>query len=854
MDVIIIDSSSDDENEEKEKGAPRTSCLLAAERRIAGIAASTTFIPTSTLHTNDTGYHSDDSVSIIWDAKEKRSKKKKNSQDSERRNIHDQSSDNYARAAHLLPLQALRKVPPTKAQPLTSSLPNVGGTWRVVLLMDHREFGNSTDFLQETKAKINKHFGDTYADIDTLPSADYMFVARLISDSTGHILQERVLDMVIERKDICDLTQACVTQSKKFPPLSFFDAQMYKFQHNGISKKLFIIEGDEETQNVWRGANMEMEKLNRKKRIKTVRLRIERGEYIGVDLLCTRNRQDTIRFLIQTLEKAHTSFDPTRPPPATMKELKVHIDKEMKNATFLEYLRLRRTPGIGDKKAMKAIKDPKLNWDKSFVSPDGTSRPSKSTLADMASFWGDRPRATATSTSNRDSSKYSTSSSSNPSTIAMDAAFKDRQKAVKDFDESAEGKERSKLDKKIRGSKTTMLTQEAMELDDLNKRRESLTRERSLAKGEKNENAIGAAIKDLEDFDALNGKRRSKLMQKKRLSQVQVTQEEFAKLTQLNSKRASLGHVQTQEQKTVAECRRAAKKFDESAEGKERERLDKKNKDSKMKINLQDIADLDELNRQRASLALARDNAKREGNDVKLTTALEALADFDSSKNGGRKRMTLNAKKRASQSQMSRQDLARLKELNTKRRMLTHTILPDSSDFPTSNPRTTSLTSKKLTSTTTSTGYYAASRKRSPEQLYHNKRPKLDHQPMRSLTIDRIRGSNNPLHDADNSISASILKKIYEAKDDGAADGANTFPHKDNSKGNETKARESSKLVPAKINHCYIAGSIASDQELTTANRTSKEYGNQGWTCKVCTFRNENIHFLVCELCNEERS
>ena len=72
-----------------------------------------------------------------------------------------------------------------------------------------------------------------------------------------------------------------------------------------------------------------MEKLNRKKRIKTVRLRIERGEYTGVNLVCTRNRTDTIKFLIQKLKDVQKSFNPNCPPTATMKDLKLHIETQM---------------------------------------------------------------------------------------------------------------------------------------------------------------------------------------------------------------------------------------------------------------------------------------------------------------------------------------------------------------------------------------------------------------------------------------------------------------------------------------------------------------------------------------------
>ena len=130
---------------------------------------------------------------------------------------------------------------------------------------------------------------------------------------------------------------------------------MYKFQHCGISKKLFVMEGEEDkpSSNVFAGAWSKMEKLNRLKRIKTVRLQLERGEWAGVDLICTRNKRDTIKFLIRQLESFQQSFNPRRPPTKTIKHLKSHIDEQMKMPTFQEYLSQTQIEGIGDKTAMK---------------------------------------------------------------------------------------------------------------------------------------------------------------------------------------------------------------------------------------------------------------------------------------------------------------------------------------------------------------------------------------------------------------------------------------------------------------------------------------------------------------------
>lgn len=149
---------------------------------------------------------------------------------------------------------------------------HVNGKWRIVLLMDHREFGCANGFLQTVETNINNHFGAKHAEIATLPSADYMFVARFISNATGEMLDERVLDLVIERKNVQDVCNCLVTDSKKYKPLSFFEAQMYKLQHCGITNKLFLIEGDEDkTRNFFVGAKSETEKAKRLKRVKTIR-------------------------------------------------------------------------------------------------------------------------------------------------------------------------------------------------------------------------------------------------------------------------------------------------------------------------------------------------------------------------------------------------------------------------------------------------------------------------------------------------------------------------------------------------------------------------------------------------------
>ena len=90
-------------------------------------------------------------------------------------------------------------------------------------------FWSDVVFRNMSPLKINKHFKGAYSEVESLPSADYYFVARLVSnDNTRRVLDERVLDLVIERKCVTDLAHCLVKPSRTYRPLSFFEAQMYK--------------------------------------------------------------------------------------------------------------------------------------------------------------------------------------------------------------------------------------------------------------------------------------------------------------------------------------------------------------------------------------------------------------------------------------------------------------------------------------------------------------------------------------------------------------------------------------------------------------------------------------------------
>lgn len=150
-------------------------------------------------------------------------------------NVNDMEDTQLKEAIRLSLLEEQQQQQQQQQQQKPSSIPNTAttktstqqqpntvdsylGKWKVVLLMDHREFGirdpAKMNYLQSVQSKINIKFGSGSAEIVALPSADYLFVARLISHDNGMVIDERVFDMIIERKDVNDLAQGLIVDSK----------------------------------------------------------------------------------------------------------------------------------------------------------------------------------------------------------------------------------------------------------------------------------------------------------------------------------------------------------------------------------------------------------------------------------------------------------------------------------------------------------------------------------------------------------------------------------------------------------------------------------------------------------------
>ena len=114
-------------------------------------------------------------------------------------------------------------------------------------------------------------------------------------------------------------------------------------------------------------------------------MQIENGEFSGVDLICTKDKDDTTNFLIEQIKRIKAAFNPSSVPTITMDDLKKEIALHMKDPTFVEYLRMRSIEKMSDAKAMKDIMDPKLGWNEDFISPC-QSKTSKSTMLDRVIF------------------------------------------------------------------------------------------------------------------------------------------------------------------------------------------------------------------------------------------------------------------------------------------------------------------------------------------------------------------------------------------------------------------------------------------------------------------------------------
>ena len=275
-------------------------------------------------------------------------------------------------AAALSPLQYAIREPP---RPVRAANPS-GDRWKVVLCMDFQEH-NGTRKKEAIMEQINGHFrgtnpvdhvygtyceiGNSVAGTQKLPVGDYMFVARKVN-STGKVLEEKVLNVLIERKSTENVMVSIQKESRRHRPLKEIEVQLRQMQYCGIDHRIFLLEGDEDRSGL---------DTQQRKAVKTFRMYLNTGEFGGVqELVCTETHEDTVAYLIEMLQLMTSRFarDPHNSvsPASSFGNVKEAVKRAMHDRSFLEYKEQRAKPGIGDKRAVQELRKRGYH---DFVSP-----------------------------------------------------------------------------------------------------------------------------------------------------------------------------------------------------------------------------------------------------------------------------------------------------------------------------------------------------------------------------------------------------------------------------------------------------------------------------------------------------
>ncbi|EJK50302.1 hypothetical protein THAOC_30752 [Thalassiosira oceanica] len=219
-------------------------------------------------------------------------------------------------------LSSIRKQAAYVPSILPPSVDTYLGTWQIRLLMDFREFGlrkkdKGKGFIDVAKKRIDGHFG------------------------------EECCEQMHLQGDENDRRQFNMRASET------------KIDKSGNRYRKF-------------GTASREEQIRRLKRVKTIRNQMICGEFKGVRIVCTKDRDDTVLWLIQQFELIRKSFDPAHPPWRVKSEFDDYVKALLSQAQM---------------KDDTIIKDPCLKWDKTFISP----REAQSIDTSVHSKLGDKP-------------------------------------------------------------------------------------------------------------------------------------------------------------------------------------------------------------------------------------------------------------------------------------------------------------------------------------------------------------------------------------------------------------------------------------------------------------------------------
>lgn len=255
--------------------------------------------------------------------------------------------------------------------------------WHVVLLVDSNERSNPCTKSMprdELVREINHAFGATsssskfvvHCETRRLVAGDYMWIARKRGFPTQDDDDDVVLDCIIERKTLPDLTHALSQPSNKYWPLNRMQVQMKKLKSTTLRNKIFLLENPNPSNITQFISNQGMLRmaLNFAKDI-------QNGDHAGFFYKETTCVNDTVRFLMDQHEwmrnrvqqaydlamlQSNNKEDDTvgvdmrmrsLPPFASIgivDNLNTSISKALNDTTFQYYLALRRVPKLGESK------------------------------------------------------------------------------------------------------------------------------------------------------------------------------------------------------------------------------------------------------------------------------------------------------------------------------------------------------------------------------------------------------------------------------------------------------------------------------------------------------------------------
>lgn len=200
----------------------------------------------------------------------------------------------------------------------------------IVLLMDRREWNQSVSrrVFQRALERANIAYEERH-----LAVADIVWIIRIKGG-------EYTLPFLIERKTAADLARSITEPSKRYPPLTRVELQMYKMKASEIPNKIYLVQGT---------CNDSAEEY----------LKLLRRNHDDFDVRQTSDLQQTIDFIIRqhdiVMEYARQN-PPTSTSLTSYFDFEERVEDALYDPSFQWKLRLQSVSGIGKLEATAIVK------------------------------------------------------------------------------------------------------------------------------------------------------------------------------------------------------------------------------------------------------------------------------------------------------------------------------------------------------------------------------------------------------------------------------------------------------------------------------------------------------------------